>query len=180
LGNTGQSPDYFYYVQIDVTAFDDLVGNSYAGISDTTTWNFTTAPIEDADGDGIQNAIEGTGDRDGDGIPNDLDYDPTGYFYDETTGEIISGGSVSVSGPGAVTTIQSGAAGFYQFTTDGTTGIYTLSISLPPGFDLSDNCLEGASPHDPTGQPNPDVLGAGENSSTGFLISPACTSLYLS
>jgi methionine-rich copper-binding protein CopC len=32
-----------YYVQIDATAFDDAAGNSYAGISDTTSWNFTTA-----------------------------------------------------------------------------------------------------------------------------------------
>lgn len=38
-----------YYVQIDATAIDDLAGNSYAGIADTTTWNFTvgdfTAPF---------------------------------------------------------------------------------------------------------------------------------------
>ena len=32
-----------YYVQIDATAFDDLAGNSFAGIADTSTWNFTTA-----------------------------------------------------------------------------------------------------------------------------------------
>ena len=31
-----------YYVQIDATAFDDASGNSYAGISDTTTLSFTT------------------------------------------------------------------------------------------------------------------------------------------
>jgi hypothetical protein len=31
-----------YAVQIDATAIDDLVGNSYVGISDTTTWTFTT------------------------------------------------------------------------------------------------------------------------------------------
>ncbi|MFA6410089.1 MAG: Ig-like domain-containing protein [Candidatus Buchananbacteria bacterium] len=31
-----------YYIQIDAAAFDDVNGNSYAGISDTTTWNFTT------------------------------------------------------------------------------------------------------------------------------------------
>ena len=31
-----------YYVQIDATAFDDTSGNSYAGISDTTSWSFTT------------------------------------------------------------------------------------------------------------------------------------------
>ncbi len=31
-----------YYVQIDASAFDDTAGNSYAGISDTTSWNFDT------------------------------------------------------------------------------------------------------------------------------------------
>ncbi len=34
-----------YYVLIDATAFDDLVGNSYAGISSTTAWSFTTSSI---------------------------------------------------------------------------------------------------------------------------------------
>jgi ribosomal protein L40E len=32
-----------YYVQIDATAFDDNAGNSFAGISDKMTWNFTSA-----------------------------------------------------------------------------------------------------------------------------------------
>ncbi|MDP3900251.1 MAG: Ig-like domain-containing protein [bacterium] len=32
-----------YYVQIGADAFDDTAGNSYAGISDTTSWSFTTA-----------------------------------------------------------------------------------------------------------------------------------------
>lgn len=31
-----------YYVQIDASAFDDTAGNSYAGISDTSSWNFDT------------------------------------------------------------------------------------------------------------------------------------------
>ena len=35
--------DTSYHVKIDSTAFDDAVGNSYAGISNTTTLNFTTA-----------------------------------------------------------------------------------------------------------------------------------------
>ncbi|MEE9167618.1 MAG: Ig-like domain-containing protein [Candidatus Neomarinimicrobiota bacterium] len=34
-----------YYVLIDATSFDDPSGNSYAGISSTTDWNFTTADI---------------------------------------------------------------------------------------------------------------------------------------
>ncbi len=40
---TDLAPGISYYVQIDATAFDDTVGNSYSGISDSTTWNFTTA-----------------------------------------------------------------------------------------------------------------------------------------
>ncbi|OGY31212.1 MAG: hypothetical protein A3C02_04830 [Candidatus Andersenbacteria bacterium RIFCSPHIGHO2_02_FULL_45_11] len=32
-----------YYVLIDATAFDDTSSNSYAGISSTTAWSFTTA-----------------------------------------------------------------------------------------------------------------------------------------
>ncbi len=39
-GAFNQSTDY--YIQIDATAFDDATGNSFAGISDATTWNFTT------------------------------------------------------------------------------------------------------------------------------------------
>ena len=35
--------DTSYHIKIDSTAFDDAVGNSYAGISNTTTLNFTTA-----------------------------------------------------------------------------------------------------------------------------------------
>ena len=34
-----------YYVEIDATAFDDPAGNSFAGISGNSTWNFTTADI---------------------------------------------------------------------------------------------------------------------------------------
>jgi len=182
LVNPTNTLDYMtsYYVQVDGTAFDDLAGNSYAGISDTTTWNFTTRPLGDADGDGMNDPLEGSGDRDGDGINNDLDYDPTGYLYDEATGEIISGGLVSASGPGAITTIQTGASGYYQFTTDGTPGTYTLTVSLPPGYDWSDACLRGDPPaYDPTGNPDPDVLGAGEDGATGYLTSNACTAFYL-
>lgn len=31
-----------YYIQFGAGVFSDLTGNSFAGISDTTTWNFTT------------------------------------------------------------------------------------------------------------------------------------------
>ncbi|NLI80049.1 MAG: Ig-like domain-containing protein, partial [Candidatus Riflebacteria bacterium] len=35
-----------YYVQISGTCFRDATGNFYAGIADTTTWNFTAADID--------------------------------------------------------------------------------------------------------------------------------------
>ncbi len=34
-----------YYILVDATAFDDAAGNSYAGISSTTAWSFTTGDI---------------------------------------------------------------------------------------------------------------------------------------
>jgi len=139
-----------------------------------------TASTNDSDGDGMMDNDERGGDRDGDGVANYLDYDPTGYFYDEATGEIISGGRVTASGPGAITTLETGASGYYQFATDGTAGIYTLTVTLPPGYDRSKACLRGDPPsYDPTGQPDPDSLGAGENGTTGFLTSSACTAFYL-
>ncbi|MBD3396596.1 MAG: hypothetical protein GF418_13305, partial [Chitinivibrionales bacterium] len=36
-----------YYVTIAATCIDDIAGNSYAGISSKTTWNFTTGDITD-------------------------------------------------------------------------------------------------------------------------------------
>ena len=36
-----------YYLKIDATAFDDLAGNSYAGIDDTTSLSFTTGDTVD-------------------------------------------------------------------------------------------------------------------------------------
>lgn len=36
-----------YYVQIDASAFDDAAGNSYAGITDETSWNFSTVAAPD-------------------------------------------------------------------------------------------------------------------------------------
>jgi len=41
-----------YYVQIDAGAILDTVGNSYAGIADTTTWNFRTAGASSGGGSG--------------------------------------------------------------------------------------------------------------------------------
>ena len=38
-----------YYVFIDSTAFDDIAGNSLTGVSDATSYNFTTAYVDDGE-----------------------------------------------------------------------------------------------------------------------------------
>ena len=145
---------------------------------ETITCTFTNEA--DTDGDGVPDSVEGTGDRDGDGIPDNEDYDPTGYFYDETTGQIIPGGQIAVAGPGGVTMIHDGSSGYYAFTTDGTAGTYIIKVTLPPGYGWSNTCLrQDPPPFDPTGGANPTVLGNGENGATGFLTSSDCTPYYL-
>ncbi len=67
------------------------------------------------------------------------------YLYDEQTGQVIAGGSVSVAGPGTVTILNDGSAtGTYSFITDGTAGTYTLTIAPPPGYSLSGTCAAQA------------------------------------
>jgi methionine-rich copper-binding protein CopC len=50
------TPTRSYYVQVDATAFADAAGNSYAGISDATSLNFTvanTAPVASDDSQSV-------------------------------------------------------------------------------------------------------------------------------
>jgi len=134
----------------------------------------------DTDGDSLNDDLEGTGDRDGDGVPNNEDYDPTGYFYNEADAKIIAGGKIDVTGPGVITIVKDGTDGYYQFLTDNTAGTYTMTVTLPPGCSWSTSCVVTAGALDPTGQPNPYVLGNGENGTSGYLTSNACTQFYLS
>lgn len=126
-------------------------------------------PDNDLDGDGSCGDVEGTGDRDGDSIPNDEDFDPTGYFYDEQTGEILTGGSISVTGPGApgsITIVSDGSAtGFYQFLTS-QPGTFTISVTPPPGCLTSLVCPAQPGDIDPA----MDIfLGGSEVGNTGFI-----------
>ncbi len=128
----------------------------------------------DFDLDMVSNADEGESDRDGDGVPNYLDYDPTGYFYDESSGEIITGGQISVDPSAPVTLLHDGSDGYYQFYTDGTAGTYTLQVTPPPNYELSSSCAESSAPFDPSGLSNPVALGSGELGSSGFLANSDC------
>jgi hypothetical protein len=124
-------------------------------------------------------------DTDGDGIadcddPRPLQFDPAGYIYDETSGKIVAGGLVTVTGPGPATVIQNGSTGRYAFTIT-VPGVYTLTVSPPPGYTFSSICLPSAGPFTPPLPPPFSVsLGNSENGNTGFLTSNACTTFYYS
>ncbi len=94
-----------------------------------------------------------------------LPHDPTGWIYCDKTGRIIPGGRITVVGPNGipnsqVNIIHDGSEGYYEFYTDGTPGIYTLSYLHPNGFPLSPNCPAMPGPFDPTGMANPVILGS--------------------
>ena len=139
-------------------------GNNPLDASDTLT------VIGDTDGDGINDVIESCAtDRDGDGISDCMDFDPLGYFYCEDTGQIIPGGNVTFTpaGAGTVNLIENGSTGRYQAFFNGN-DTYTMNVTVPPGTTLSTARIESTL-FDPTGGPNPTVLGGDEAGGSGFL-----------
>ncbi|WP_420860403.1 DUF7507 domain-containing protein [Algirhabdus cladophorae] len=140
------------------------------------------APLDsnDADGDGVPDGYESdTEDRDGDGIPDSQDYDPTGYFYCEEDGTILSGGLISVSGngftqtgvgtSGPINVIADGSNGFFQFHSTAP-GTFTLAITYPPSGAPSTTRLSSGTLVASSLLPaNPASLGSNEAGSTGAL-----------
>ncbi len=172
-------------ITFDVTVNSSLPANithlcnqgivSGSNFDDEITDDPDTAPYEDStcteidddfDDDGVKNAEEGDGDRDSDGIPDHQDYDPSGWIYSEINGEIISGGTISISPMTGVTIIHDGSNGYYQFTVS-QAGDYTLSYSPPPNLVLSTACPAQSGTLDPEpSDPNPYVVGAGSKDGT--------------
>ncbi|MCE2790490.1 MAG: GEVED domain-containing protein, partial [Saprospiraceae bacterium] len=86
-------------------------------------------------------------DSDGDQYPDVVDGSPLperlGYIYCEQTGEILTGGKISVSGPAPATILHDGSEGFYQILTS-VDGEYEITLTPPPGFDTAFQCLPQA------------------------------------
>ncbi|MBL9113959.1 MAG: DNRLRE domain-containing protein [Verrucomicrobiaceae bacterium] len=96
--------------------------------------------------------------------------DPHGYAYSPVNGQIIPGGSISVSGPGSVTILMDGSTGQYSFVTDGTTGTYTITYTPPLGYMIDPSRPVAGASYDPPAVPGPVALGSSENpSSQGYL-----------
>lgn len=145
----------------------------------TTRSSTTVLALADADGDGVVDGLEGATDRDGDGIPDNQDYDPTGYFYCEDDGRILSGGGITVSGngftqtgtgsSGPITIVQDGSTGFFQFFSTAA-GSYTLTAAYPPaGVASTARPTLGTLDATTLLPANPASIGSNEFGSTGVL-----------
>lgn len=149
---------------------------------DSSDTNPTPKSIPDSDGDGAVDGDEDdTADRDGDGEANETDYDPTGYFYCQSDGRILSGGLITVenltsggsqTGVGTsngIVIVRDGSDGHYQFHAT-QPGTYELSYSLPAGGLASTDRLSSGTTDLTSYLPdNPAVLGSGEFGSSGYL-----------
>ena len=174
---TGVNDDLFdgdidYTVEIGPAVSAD---SDYSGI-DPADQDLTNNDNDiDSDGDGISDALEGTGDYDGDGIIDSQDYDPTGYLYDSATGEIVSGGSISVSDAAHVTFVsgRNGADGYYQFVVD-QVGTYTITVTPPVGYSVDSTGCAASGTLTANSTPNPRILGSSEDGTTGYLADYSC------
>ncbi len=65
--------------------------------------------------------------------------DPMGYLYCEETGELITGGTVEITTMNDATFIvtRDGSNGQYQFFSDGTPDVFTITYTPPAGYALS-------------------------------------------
>ncbi|MBA54801.1 MAG: hypothetical protein CMK89_10140 [Pseudomonadales bacterium] len=101
--STSLSPTNSYYLQVDSSAIEDAAGNTFAGISDTTTLNFTVAnnaPVGVADSASTNedNAVAV------DVLANDSDVDSSINSASVTVTNAPSNGSTSVNtGTGVIT-----------------------------------------------------------------------------
>jgi surface protein len=144
--------------------------------------DYTVKTAKDSDGDGAPDFMEsGFIDYDGDGLPDNLDYDPAGWIYNEQTGEIITGGSVSVSTTnGVVLMVEDGSSGHYQFFIIGmaATADVTLTFTPPSGYQSSTTCLPQTGPYEPEPPPTPpaaEYIGSSQDAGkVGYMKDWSC------
>lgn len=136
-----------YYVQIDSTAFDDVSSNSYAGISDETSWTFTTgdtsnpnvdtlSPLDDATSISTNSNLVITFDEAVDTESGNITIKKT---LDNSIFETIDVTSGNVTGTGTATITVNPTSNFAS-----STGYYVL-IDTTAFDDASGNSYAGIS-----------------------------------
>ncbi|MFK8104609.1 MAG: SdrD B-like domain-containing protein, partial [Saprospiraceae bacterium] len=151
-----------------------IYGASNASLANTAeiteTFDENGNPVTDTDSE-VDNGNPNEDDID-DAVVMLLEHDPTGYIYCDKTGFIVTGGTISVTGPNGipnseVVIIQDGVTGAYEFFEVGPAGIYTITYTHPDGISLSTTRLPLAGPYDVTSGPDPTVFGS--DASNGYL-----------
>lgn len=92
--------------------------------------------------------------------------DPQGWFYDTETGEVIPGGSVSVTtlpAGGAITVVLDGSNGEYSWLTNGVAGDYVMTVTVPAGYTLDPSRPVNPAALVPNGLPDPVTVGSNVN-----------------
>ncbi|MGF1569518.1 MAG: choice-of-anchor L domain-containing protein [Nodosilinea sp.] len=103
-----------YYIQIAATAITDTSGNAFAGISNKTSFNFTTEALPNT--------------------PPSFTSASTTSFAENATGTVIDVNATDSDGPSAVTySLVAGGVDNSLFDIDSTTGIVTFKTS--PNFE---------------------------------------------
>ena len=112
-----------------------------------TISNEVTFTTTDTDGDGVPDGLEqcGSADRDNDGICDAEDFDPTGYFYCEDNGQILSGGQISVQGP-LGTQVGAGRSNNINIVQDGSNGQFVFFVTRPGTYRLQTMYPPGSTP----------------------------------
>jgi hypothetical protein len=128
-----------FYVQIGAACFADLSENAFAGIADSTTWNFETLNRAPAAGDDTATVDEDSSAAAIDVLANDTEPDgETLTIISVTQG--THGGSVAITGAGSGLTYQpaadyNGSETFTYTVNDGTPGseeTATVSVTVNP------------------------------------------------
>jgi len=109
-----------------------------------------------------------------------LNHDPTGAIYCDKTGVLVTGGTISVTGPNGipndeVVIISDGSTGVYEYFEVGPPGIYTITYSHPDGITLSPTRLPTGAIYDVTTTAPNDVT-FGSDTLNNYLIDEAAAS----
>lgn len=135
-----------YYVEVDAGAFEDRAGNAFAGISGSTTWNFTTfdgdqppvvsIPIENQEVD--ENAADLVLDLSG--VFNDPDNDNSAITFEVTGNTNTATVSTSIAGSDLTLSFVTDKIGLAQITVTATSNGKTVNdvfnVEVNPDADL--------------------------------------------